>query len=107
IHSIKTPQVYWQEGDFAHDWPIAIPMDYHSDNWTIPLAIVSTWTMFILMYGLSLERVRRRFFEVFYYAHHFFMVVWLVMLWHATSAWYYIVASITLWVFDRAVRFSR
>lgn len=52
-------------------------------------------------------QVRRKHFELFYYSHYYFMVVWIVMLWHAASAWYYIVASLSLWVLDRAIRFSR
>lgn len=50
-------QVYYQNDDFSHDWPIAIPMDYNSDNFTIPLTTVSTWIMFVVMFGFSLEPV--------------------------------------------------
>ncbi|CAM9922578.1 unnamed protein product, partial [Phaeothamnion confervicola] len=100
-------KVYAQNGDFAHDWPIAIPMDYNSDNFTVPLATLTYWTMLVTHGILALEWVRRRHFEVFYYAHHFFLVVWIVMLWHAQSAWYYIVASLAFWALDRAFRFSR
>ncbi|CAN0478797.1 unnamed protein product, partial [Scytosiphon promiscuus] len=98
-------QVYAQDGDFWHDWPIAIPTSYHEDNWTIPLATLTTWVMVIVMFGLSVQWVRRNHFEVFYYSHHFFLVVWSMMLWHAASAWYYICASIALWIVDRAIRF--
>eukprot|EP00752_Nemacystus_decipiens_P007965 g7118.t1 len=107
VHMLFFWVVYAQSGDFWHDWPIAIPTDYHYDNWTIPLATLTTWVMVIAMFVLSVQWVRRQYFEVFYYAHHFFLVVWAMMLWHAASAWYYICASITLWVFDRAIRFSK
>lgn len=51
-------KVYAQNGDFWHDWPIAIPMDYNSDNFTVPLTTLSTWVMFVLMFGCSLRWVR-------------------------------------------------
>ncbi|CAN0319940.1 unnamed protein product, partial [Ectocarpus sp. 12 AP-2014] len=107
VHMVFFWAVYAQEGDFWHDWPIAIPTDYHEDNWTIPLATLTTWFMVITMFGLSVQWVRRKHFEVFYYSHHFFVVVWTMMLWHAASAWYYIAASIALWLVDRAIRFSK
>lgn len=52
--------VFWQNGYFWHDWPIAIPTEYHYDNWTIPLATLTTWAMVILMYCFSLERVSHK-----------------------------------------------
>lgn len=55
----------------------------------------------------SARQVRRQKFELFYYSHHFFLVLWAVVLWHAASAWYYIGASIALWIVDRAIRFSK
>lgn len=107
IHMVFFWVVYAQEGYFWHDWPIAIPMDYNGDNFTVPLSTLSTWVMVVLMFGCSLHWVRRHYFEVFYYAHHYAVVVWLVMLWHATSAWYYIIASVSLWALDRMIRFMR
>ncbi|CAM9826458.1 unnamed protein product [Scytosiphon promiscuus] len=107
VHMVFFWAVYAQDGDFWHDWPIAIPTSYHEDNWTIPLATLTTWVMVIVMFGLSVQWVRRNHFEVFYYSHHFFLVVWSMMLWHAASAWYYICASIALWIVDRAIRFSK
>eukprot|EP00904_Undaria_pinnatifida_P009313 jgi/Undpi1/5511/HiC_scaffold_2.g00790.m1 len=106
VHMVLFWVVFAQNDDFWHDWPIAIPTDYHSDNWTIPLATLTTWVALVVMFGFSLEWVRRRNFELFYYSHHFFLVIWAMVLWHAASAWYYIGASIALWIVDRAIRFS-
>lgn len=50
--------MYAQEGYFWHDWPIAIPMDYNGDNFTVPLSTLSTWVMVVLMFGCSLHWVR-------------------------------------------------
>ena len=57
-HMVLFWVVYAQNDDFWHDWPIAIPTDYHSDNWTIPLATLTTWVMVLVMFVFSLQWVR-------------------------------------------------
>ena len=57
VHMVLFWVVFAQNDDFWHDWPIAIPTDYHSDNWTIPLATLTTWVALVVMFGFSLEWV--------------------------------------------------
>lgn len=57
VHMVLFWVVFAQNDDFWSDWPIAIPTEYHSDNWTIPLATLTTWVMLVVMFGFSLEWV--------------------------------------------------
>jgi len=84
-----------------------IPQDYHADNFTIQLSLVSTFFMMIAMGVLTFERIRRNHFEVFYYAHHIFVVVFGVMLYHAAMSWYFMLGGLSLYMLDRAIRFAR
>lgn len=72
-----------------------------SDNWTIPLAFITTVLTFLCM---SFTFVRRRHFELFYYAHHCFLAIYAVALWHAASAWYYMLGGLAHYMFDHALR---
>mmetsp|Transcript_36534 Transcript_36534/g.63382 ORF Transcript_36534/g.63382 Transcript_36534/m.63382 type:complete len:820 (-) Transcript_36534:397-2856(-) len=80
---------------------------YHSDDWTIPLTVVTTFLSFIFLGLGTREVVRRTKFEWFYYAHHFALVFFVAMLWHAVSSWYYILGGLSLYLLDRALRFTR
>lgn len=76
------------------------------DNWTIALA-----SFFMLFIGfpvfglLTLNWVRRNNFELFYYSHHAFLVLFMVVLWHASSSWFFVAIGIALWAVDRVLRF--
>jgi hypothetical protein len=63
--------------------------------------------MLPLVGGLSLAFVRRRCFEVFYAAHHWFVVVFAAALLHAQASWYFVGGGLALWVWDRAGRWAR
>lgn len=53
---------------------LAVPMQFHGDNFTIPLAMVTGLGMTIFM-GIGAQwYVRRNYHEIFYWAHHFSMV---------------------------------
>jgi len=122
--------VYLEQDIFPHDVlsvKMYFPMNFHSkpghcstltcldpeyqrpggDNWTIPLV-----TFFMIFLGfptfgvLTLNAVRRANFELFYYSHHLFLVLFAVVLWHASSSWYFVALGITLWVADRLLRFA-
>ena len=95
--------VYYDQVDYSLSnllWNV----DYHNDNWTITM---QAWvvTIFMITHGvLTMNYVRRNYFETFYYAHHWFLALFVSTLWHANSAWYYICASLGLWVADRIMR---
>jgi predicted ferric reductase len=63
--------------------------------------------MFLLMGFGTNEILRRWNYDLFLYLHHFSLVVFLMMLWHATMAWYYITAGLFLWLVDHCIRLSR
>jgi len=121
--------VFNQQGVFPHD-AIAVnlyfPLNFHSkpgnchhlscldpeyqvpagDNWTIPL--ISYFMLFIgfpVFGGLTYWKVRRSHFELFYFSHHLFLVLWMIVLFHASSAWYFVSPGIILWILDRLVSF--
>uniref|UniRef100_A0A7S3XXM9 FAD-binding FR-type domain-containing protein n=1 Tax=Heterosigma akashiwo TaxID=2829 RepID=A0A7S3XXM9_HETAK len=80
---------------------------YHSDDFTVPLASITTFFAFIFLGLGTREVVRRTKFEIFYYSHHFALVFFVMMLWHALSSWYYILGGLSLYLLDRALRFTR
>lgn len=114
-HMLCWWKVYAEKGFFPHDI-LAVPMFYPdnslgsstpcADDFTIPLSVVTFFISLIIFGVLTYPTIRRNHFEVFYYSHHFFLVVWLVQLWHASSAWYYITGGIGFWFIDRILRFT-
>mmetsp|Transcript_104817 Transcript_104817/g.302388 ORF Transcript_104817/g.302388 Transcript_104817/m.302388 type:complete len:552 (+) Transcript_104817:98-1753(+) len=77
---------------------------YDKDNWTITLQVYVV-TIFLFTHGvLTLNYIRRHYFEVFYYAHHTFLALWISTLWHANSSWYYMIGGLSLWMLDRTLR---
>lgn len=76
-----------------------------SDNWTIPLMQLTFFTSIVLVLFLSISPIRRKFFELFYYAHHFVFVLVGAQILHAESAWYFMMAGLSLYVVDRVIRF--
>lgn len=130
IHMVSWWFVYGEQEIFPHDVLSVhqfFPLNFHAkpgecstltcldpeyqlpagDNWTIPLA-----SMFMLFVGfpvfglLTLNVVRRYNFELFYYSHHVFLVLFAVVLWHASSSWYFVSMGIFLWIVDRLLRFA-
>ena len=55
-----------------------------SDDWTVPLATLTTIGALLFLGVLSHHQIRRRHFELFYYAHHFFVAVYVVALWRVS-----------------------
>eukprot|EP00854_Cymbomonas_tetramitiformis_P005742 gene5742-6931_t len=79
----------------------------YSDNFTIALATYITFPMFIINGVFSHYTVRRRNFELFYFSHYYFMAVYIMILWHATSAWFFVLPGLALWFWDRMIRVVR
>ena len=95
---------YAQDGGFPVDlWRVGYNSE-SADNFTIALTTYSSYVMFVVFGVFTLEFVRRRHFELFYYTHAYALVVYVVALWHATSAWYFVAPSIALYAVDRALR---
>jgi len=93
-------------GSFPHDI-FALPMQYHADNWTVQ-PVIFAWLLGVLCMGVfAHHRVRRACFELFYYSHHVYFLIYITALIHGTSVWYYLLGSLSLWALDRSVRFTR
>ncbi len=63
--------------------------------------------MLIIMYSTAVERIRRWYFEVFWYSHHLFIVFYAMLLAHGTAAlleqpqfWMYFIAPGTAYLIE-------
>ena len=81
----------------------AIPYEYDATDFTVP----AMWYLFLFVIcpvfvALTVARVRRLKYELFYYGHIVgaFVVVTAVC-WHASSAWYYIIPPVILYAVDQ------
>ncbi|KAH8647559.1 FAD-binding domain-containing protein [Tricladium varicosporioides] len=63
------------------------------------------WVALALIFLTSLNFIRRRFFEIFYYAHALFFVFVIGALIHATKGPEFLLPGLLLWGVDRAIRF--
>jgi Ferric reductase like transmembrane component len=79
-HMISWWVVFSQKGSFPSDI-FAVPMIYHSDNFTVPLGVLTALFMFIIMGGLTFHLIRRKNYELFYYFHLFSGIIFLTVLW--------------------------
>lgn len=80
---------------------------YKSDNWTINMQFYTMLVIFTTQGVLSMNYIRRHYFEVFYYTHHASIALFATTLWHANSAWYYVLGGLSLWFLDRILRTSQ
>jgi len=106
LHMVLVWRVYYTK----HTWPkdvLSVPTRYHSTDFTIPSASISYFIMVICMGACATEIVRRRHHEIFWFAHRFSIILFLIVLWHATMSWYYVAVGIILYTVDHVIRFSR
>ncbi len=94
LHFGLTAQQYVSTGQFA----IVL------ENARIRVGIMA-WASVALMFLTSLRVIRRRAFELFYYAHFLFLVLVAGGLYHAAYGPEFLLPGLILWVVDRAVRF--
>ncbi|KAI8368779.1 ferric reductase like transmembrane component-domain-containing protein [Blakeslea trispora] len=60
---------------------------------------------FLIMFATSIEVVRRRFFEVFYWCHIIGLIVAIIFTcWHETTCFAFFIPAIVLWFADRVIR---
>ena len=81
MHMFSWWYVFAEVGTFPHDI-FAVPMEYHQDNFTIPLSVLTSLFMFVIMGGLSFHLIRRANYELFYYFHLFSGIIFLSVLWY-------------------------
>jgi predicted ferric reductase len=78
------------------------------DNFTVPLISLASFVLIITTVFLTYEGIRRKYFEVFYYAHIY--AAYLIIpttLWHASAGWEYMLPGVTVWFVDRLMRIYR
>jgi hypothetical protein len=66
---------------------------------------IMAWILLAIVFVTSLSFVRRRWFELFYYAHFIFFVFIAGALYHATKGLEFLLPGLSLWVIDRIIRF--
>jgi NAD(P)H-flavin reductase len=78
------------------------------DNYTVPAMTVIFFFLVIpaFLFG-TFNFVRRNYFEVFYFSHFASMILIMGTLYHAASAWYFLLPSLALWLVDHAIRFTK
>ena len=102
-HAFCWWKVYAQQHSFPHD-VFAVPQKFHADNFTVPLAVLTSIILFAVFYPAAHHLIRRFNYDLFYIVHHFFMIVFFVLLWHATMGWYYVAGGLLLCVLDHVFR---
>merc|ERR1712228_14667 len=86
---------------------ISIPWNYHSANFTISLMFAVLMFVIIPIFCIiaCFEYFRRNHFEIFYYLHLYGAQVLIIsILFHAHNAWYYLLPSLILQMFERLYR---
>lgn len=109
VHMVANYVWYSKTNNFPTDI-MAIPMHLSTsiDNFTVPIISLVTWLSFITMGVLGLWTIRRRFFELFYYAHHItYCLLIPTVLWHAAAGWEFLLPGVALWFVDRCMRAYR
>ena len=96
--------VYYDKSGYLWFKNLMYNKEYHNDNFTINLQVWLTLPFFITQGVLTMSYIRRHYFEVFYYSHHLFMALFLSTIYHANSAWYYLLPGLALWFLDRILR---
>ncbi|KPA83185.1 putative ferric reductase [Leptomonas pyrrhocoris] len=85
--------------------PITIGEASVINDFTTIAATWTTWFLLVAMGIFSLNAMRRRFYELFYYAHLGATYMTLpMMIFHASAGWMYMLPGLTLFLADQLVR---
>jgi predicted ferric reductase len=95
--------IWWQAWSDDHEF-FQVPPEYHTDNFTIPAAILTALFAVPIMGFASYFFIRRNYFEIFHFLHQFSVVIFFVTTWHATMSWYFISAGLWLYAIDILLR---
>lgn len=82
-HAILWCVAYSAYGYFPQELFSIADRKFHAYNFTVPLAVLCFVAMVLFMGVCATLSMRQSNYDLFYVAHHFSMVVFLVMLWHA------------------------
>lgn len=87
---------------------IVSPNTYRSQDSTI--GMMSGVVVFIVIPVFcvgTMNIIRRRYFEVFYFTHFASGILFLAIIWHSDFAWMYLVPGLTLYLVDMMIRFNK
>jgi len=101
---------FWKQNvsDYPNYKPFDVPLSYHSDNFTpIMMYYIMLLVVPVIYMGCAFWTVRRKYFEVFYYAHLMGALLMVsALLWHASQAWRYLIPPLALYAMDRMIRMA-
>eukprot|EP01084_Bolivina_argentea_P288535 495236_1 len=95
--------IFWYKFD-SNLWTFS----YHNQDWTV---IIMFYIMIFIVpityiFG-TLQIIRRKYFEIFYYLHLFGGLIFIgCLLWHAAQSWRYLIPPLSLYAIDRMIRLS-
>ncbi|KNC75053.1 hypothetical protein SARC_12414 [Sphaeroforma arctica JP610] len=81
--------------------------EYMKKDLTNPMIFLVQCVMLVVFGVLTLPFFRRRFYEWFFVSHHFYVVVFVTVVWHAGRLWQLLLPAIGLVVIDQAIRLYR
>lgn len=87
---------------------VVSPNTYRSQDSTIGMmAGVVVFIVIPVFCVGTLNVIRRRYFEVFYFTHFASGILFLSVIWHSDFAWMYLVPGLTLYLVDMLIRFNK
>lgn len=74
--------------------------------WTTLAGVTGNLIVFVIVviYTSAIDSIRRRYFNVFYFAHHLFVIFYLLLLFHGPNFWLWFLLPGTIYIIERIVR---
>jgi NADPH oxidase len=122
IHAEAHYTNYWKVSQFDHGLPLPGALNKITANPPTVLAFTTlpgatghgAFLCLCIMYSAAIERVRRWYFEVFWYSHHLFIPFFALLLAHGTAAqlepaqfWMWFLGPAILYLLERLIRVGR
>ncbi|KAI9468893.1 MAG: ferric reductase like transmembrane component-domain-containing protein [Benjaminiella poitrasii] len=86
---------------YRRNWVVKDALFRNEEYTTGTIAMLA----FILLFVTSIEWVRRKYFEIFYWGHVIFLIVAVIFsCWHEKTCFVYFIPCIILWFADRVIR---
>ncbi|KAH0484141.1 MAG: hypothetical protein KVP17_000739 [Porospora cf. gigantea B] len=80
---------------------------YKLDDWTVPLMTYLCYIAIPAFVLTTLNIVRRKFYHLFWVTHLLYAPLVIGSLFHAHSAWYFLIGPLFLWICDRCYRLAQ
>ena len=113
VHSMLFYKSSYDNDTLPYDF-FSLPMIYPEgdvnnpvgDNFTIPGISFIMWFGYIVWGVLSYKSIRRNYYELFRYAHNFYYILLIGLLYHAISLWYQLLPGMFFLFVDRIIRLN-